>query len=559
MVRFPIRAVLVLLRVPSGSWERFRQKVGLKQVIPVAFPLDSLGRVALGSQKLSKSTEQIVAIADMQADYFRDTSFFGQTHESVSVEIVAKSKTSIISKETYPEMDIVTVPVGSFGKDGKGEITTPEVSIDLSNVAPDRLSHFRLSLKNGHTLTVDQTHLLAGSPIPDVRKLVKQGGSSEEDVTVIFIDGLASKFFAEETISSLMPHTSRFFSGARSYENFVSCAEWTLPSVASIFTGQEPLFHNIWRPAQTEEFDQQKQILSEILSDAGYLTSMIGGNWRVAPGYGYTRGFDKYFYRRNTDLDWSISQHIEVRETFKQRSHFSWISAHEIHAPWPKVVPPLSLQVDIPYSFLARENFPAGIKSPHEAKSELKETSYKLVLRELDTKLNRLYDYIIKKEELRPQTVILLSDHGQKYLTQEKSVLSGSKTRTPLMLRGAGIDEEIVPSYVQSSDIGRILLDSIGVENAEFSHAGPSRNFGGIHKGFTFSESIFPGKPYLCRINHRTGYLEFSSNSNISAAGILPDFSLQPVNLRTSDYFMDRCVEDIKIELQNRLRDNFRV
>lgn len=558
IIRFPIRGALKLLKVPSASWERLRKKVGLPQGKPFSFPLDSLGRVALGSQELSKSSRQIVAIYDMQSDTFRDTSFFSLSHESVSVEIVPKSKTSTISKETYPEMDSVTIPVGSFGKTGSGTIKTPKGSVDLSNIAPDRLSHFKLSLSSGDSLTVDQTNLLAGSPIPETQAITKKGGKSEEDITVIFIDGLASNFFADEPISSLMPNTSRFFSDARQYENFVSCAEWTLPSVASIFSGQEPLLHNIWRHRQTEEFDQQSQILPEVLSGAGYFTSMIGGNWRVAPGYGYTRGFDKYLFKKNTELDWSISQHIEIRETFKHRSHFSWISAMEIHAPWPKVVPSLNLQVDIPHSFLARENSPTGIKSPYEKKSELKEISYKQALRDLDKKLERLYEYISKKEKLRPQTVILLSDHGQKYLTQETSVLSGSKTRTPLMIRGAEIERETVTGYVQSSDIGKILLDSIGVENQEFCHERPSHNYGGIHKGFTFSESIFLGKPYLCRINHNSGYLEFVADSIISKAGSLTDLSLQPVNLSTSDYFIGKRVEDIKLELQDRLRANFR-
>lgn len=558
IVRFPIRGALKLFRVPSSSWERFRQKLGLKTANPLAFPLDSLGRVALGSQNLSKFSEQVVAIADMPHDPYRYTSFFSSSRESVSVEIVQKSKNSTISKDTYPEMDIVIIPVGSFGKTGTGTLETPEGRVDLSNIAPYRLSHFRLSLSSGQTLTVDQTKLIAGSPIPETQKILKQSGKVEEDITVIFIDGLASEFFTVMPIDSLMPNTSRFFSDARTYENFVSCAEWTLPSVASVFTGQEPILHNVWRPRQTEEFDQQGPILSEILSGAGYFTSMIGGNWRIAPGYGYARGFDKYLYKKNTDVDWSISQHIEIREALKQRSHFSWISVNEIHPPWPKVVPSLNLQVDIPHSFLSRENFPAGIKSPYETKSHLKETSYKLALRELDEKLVRLYEYISKKEELKPQTVILLSDHGQKYLTQERSVLSGPKTRTPLMIRGSGIVGETVPGYVQSSDIGRILLDSIGVENAEFFLERPSYNFGGIDKGFTFSESIFPGRPYLCRINHDSGYLEFSSNSHISKAGILTDFSLHPVNLSANDYFMDKPVEDIKIELQDRLEANFR-
>lgn len=65
------------------------------------------------------------------------------------------------------------------------------------------------------------------------------------DVLVIFIDGLSKHFFSERPLAEIMPNTDRFFRNARRFENSYSCAEWTLPSIASIFKGLEPAGHGL--------------------------------------------------------------------------------------------------------------------------------------------------------------------------------------------------------------------------------------------------------------------------------------------------------------------------
>lgn len=579
-------ALDAMLRFPNMEWSRFLELVwiyavrfsrlllgvlgvnsdrlikALRNSVPYQrhdFPIDEFGLLGLGRQNFARFLDHGVGIVAFP--HFRhlpSNLVPSSALKSVPVEVVPLSPHGTISKSTFPQLGTVTVPVGRFGRNkSQAKVVLSGTSTKLDNLFKNRFHHFKLDLSAGDYLQAEDASIIVGEPVPDVEELRTISGPSRalarrEDVTIIFVDGLASEFFNHVPMHELMPHTAEFFSGGQSYSNFRSCAEWTLPSVASFFSGREPLLHGIWHPNQQKGFSYDNLLLSEAFDKAGYFTSMVGGNRRVAPGYGYARGFDRVLFKYSASVDWSISRHIELQDAFKQRSHFSWISVMEIHPPWPSAVPPLAVQKNIPAEFLAHKSVGHKAKSPYESDSDVKLASYLVALQNLDSKLERLYDRILRREASRRQTVVLLSDHGQSYFPGgASSVLSDYRTRVPLLVRDPSLKARQITRPVQSSDLARLLLNLVGAPESDLGDS--EINFGGIQKGFTLSESIYPGRHYLCRIHTESDYAEFASRTLVGRDGKLSSSGLIPMDSTSSEIGTLGSVENFKQYLEERI------
>ncbi len=107
----------------------------------------------------------------------------------------------------------------------------------------------------------------------------------------IFVDGL-SQTVLENNFEKLMPHTYRFFRNGIECTNAHTAGDWTFPSIASITTGQTLARHKMLHSKILRKIDEETPILFEYFKNAGYNTTKIGGNWRIAPNYGYARGIE---------------------------------------------------------------------------------------------------------------------------------------------------------------------------------------------------------------------------------------------------------------------------
>lgn len=86
-------------------------------------------------------------------------------------------------------------------------------------------------------------------------------------------------------------HTDRIAAESTVYEDAVAQAPWTLPSHASMFTGQYPWQHGATNAKAHLETD--RQTLAATFRDRGHLTAAITPNIWVTPHKGMTDGFDR--------------------------------------------------------------------------------------------------------------------------------------------------------------------------------------------------------------------------------------------------------------------------
>jgi arylsulfatase A-like enzyme len=90
---------------------------------------------------------------------------------------------------------------------------------------------------------------------------------------------------------AVMPNFHEFAREGMLFTNAFSTGPWTLPSHASLFTGQYTSDHGTH--AGNKEFDPEVPTLAEELRNSGYQTIGFSNNIWISPEFGFDRGFDK--------------------------------------------------------------------------------------------------------------------------------------------------------------------------------------------------------------------------------------------------------------------------
>lgn len=77
------------------------------------------------------------------------------------------------------------------------------------------------------------------------------------------------------------------------FEAAWATSPYTLPSHASLFTGQVPQVHGVERPSQVAD-PAASTFLAERLAESGYRTAAFTGGAMLLPAFGFARGFERY-------------------------------------------------------------------------------------------------------------------------------------------------------------------------------------------------------------------------------------------------------------------------
>ncbi|MCG3777302.1 MAG: hypothetical protein JW395_4180 [Nitrospira sp.] len=349
-------------------------------------------------------------------------------------------------------------------------------------------------------------------------------------VLCLFVDGLSSMFMHGTSFDAVMPHTAEFFFSGTHFTDFATSAEWTLPSMSSLFTAKYPHNHRIIDPRGETLLDTNQKILSEYFQSAGYLCSQFGSNWRMTPAHGYARGFDRTLYSREESAPWMINEYLEFLEAFPERSHFSWLTLFGLHQPWPKRVPQISVQTKATNEYLLREPY-GDQKSVKPGRDPNRIQAYTEALRQMDRALGRIYDFVNRSDGKQEWLITLVADHGQSYFSDEPSYLADQRTRVPWLIRGPGVPQLSSREMVETVDILPTLLRAAGLSEALNLMDGrvPAALGGDEPRKYSFTESLFPSQPYVCRFRDGRDWLEITSSVATGDRG-----EVSPTTLRVS-------------------------
>jgi len=327
-------------------------------------------------------------------------------------------------------------------------------------------------------------------------------GRSLPDVTLIVIDTLRADQLScygnprptSPVLDDLAAHGTRF-------EQCISQAPWTRPSMASLHTGLFPTSHgcNDLRDALSKD----AWTLAEALHAAGYVTAGFSANDNVSPTFGFAQGFDTFWntslqelarftmYGRLRHFFLKRVLHVNAEETHddaelvtehaigwlgpgRERPVFTYV--HYLDPHWPYEPPEFLLEGTPPkvYSYdplmSVQSRFPFGSlpeMSPEGIASGL--TYYDAEIRFCDRAIGRLLAHLKSIGQLGPEDlVIVTADHGEQFYEHDSwghgTSMFHEELRVPLIMAGHGVPPGTVQEQtVRLFDVYPTVLDLAGV------------------------------------------------------------------------------------------------
>lgn len=319
-------------------------------------------------------------------------------------------------------------------------------------------------------------------------------------VLVMVLDGCTTRWFdaiqPQATAADIMPNSMAFFaSGYQAWHGYAS-GEWTMPTVASFFTGLYTSRHKMYHPTKNVSLSPQQILLAEYLQAAGYHTLALSTANRVTPAYGYHRGFDRFIYHwphaghTQKDYDPAVWIHTVLGHLVSHQfdKTFTYVHFPDTHPAWD--IGPMTRSFN-----LARR----GETHPLQSEAHLKahgRTLFIARLQELDRALVALFEYIrthIDEETL----VVLTSDHGTPWKhcravrPQDEPYLVDDRTAIPMLMRGPNVPQVTYPGLVAPNiDLMPTILNQC---NIALRHPVEGQNLldSNYHRDYIVSESIY--------------------------------------------------------------------
>jgi len=307
------------------------------------------------------------------------------------------------------------------------------------------------------------------------------------------------------------------------FENAVSAAPWTKPSVASIFTSLLPQTHRVvddrghfWNQVKgahkTDALPQQAVTLAEVLRGAGYRTAAFSANGWIVKSLGFGQGFEKF---QSPAVNQNIFHADEVwpgaaawlRGVKRDKPLFVYVHFMDTHGPWFWLKEDAEAVKDARGLGENRDLTAGELKlamsrvrqvtapKPGPALREWR-AAYAAVVRAFDRRLGSVLDDLGKIGMLDDSIVIFTSDHGEDLLNHgwwgHGDSLHTEQLRVPLLVRmpGAKSAGRRIDGIVSLLDLMPTLLDAAGVAKPPAGMQGES--FWGVLEGRAAPKSLSP-------------------------------------------------------------------
>jgi arylsulfatase A-like enzyme len=309
----------------------------------------------------------------------------------------------------------------------------------------------------------------AGSVDAPVVQLAPEHLKDKPNIILITVDTLRAdhlKAYGYDRPTS--PWLGRLAKEGVLFERAYGGSSWTVPSMATIFTGLYPFQHGVDRGlVQRGEVTRQPalgpehQTLAEQLKGAGYSTYGVATNTHLTEQLGFAQGFDHFEhqgYAPAADIhDVVANWATELRSS---EPYFLWLHFFDPHdkyvprRPWvedfdimaAKEVPELAAQSALERDRRLREwstKVMTTMRRAEETKTpavlSTLETLYDSEIRYTDRWIRKIMDLI----EPSPDTVVVFtSDHGEEFRDHgdlgHRTTLYNEQTRIPLVISAPG-------------------------------------------------------------------------------------------------------------------------
>jgi arylsulfatase A-like enzyme len=313
---------------------------------------------------------------------------------------------------------------------------------------------------------------------------------STPSVLVLLVDSLrADRLGCYGATPSPTPALDALAKSGVVFEQAIAQAPWTLPAVATLFTGLHPASHGVvggrWRWGEPDpSVDTSRSVLADsvptlaaLARRAGITTAGFTASGLVSPITGLTRGFEHFVELTGNPTRTRFARAGNLNRRFlrwlaqnRTRRVFAYLHYMDTHSPYepPEGFRPRE-RADL--SDAVRAGKATALRNEALAADELAHLRalYHGTVRYWDAELGRLVRGLADLGLAESTVVVVLADHGEAF--QEHGYLGHGVhlheelLRVPFVIAGPGIGPaRRVPEQVQQVDFLPTVAGLLGIE-----------------------------------------------------------------------------------------------
>lgn len=337
---------------------------------------------------------------------------------------------------------------------------------------------------------------LAGTPGWSHVRLVReerrarQHADAGPNVLLLLVDTLrADRLGIYGADPSATPALDRFASGGLVFDVAVSQASWTMPAVASIFTGLHPRSHGAVGPYAQNADDTPggtllpdgAVTLAELAQEAGVTTFGVSTNTIVGRATNMAQGFETFVelpfdgaarnYAPATAANRALLDWLARAGTVRFFAYVHYMEPHGPYAPPPELrsPPPAGMRPDLAAGWIqdyARAVNEGRAAPPSPPELDHLRRLYTGDVRSWDDALGVLLRELADRGVLDHTVVVVMADHGEEFLEHGNLTHGGhlyeETVRIPLVVVGPGIPAGRRPDVAQGIDLLPTIAPVLG-------------------------------------------------------------------------------------------------
>jgi len=361
------------------------------------------------------------------------------------------------------------------------DATWVDADVDLARWAGDEVD---LEL----ALAGPQPGLFASACLVDASR-----STTAPSVVLISIDTLrADHVGAYGYDAGTTPRIDRLASESLLFEDATAQAPYTLPSHATLFTGQFPSVHGVEDQGRLLS-PRRSPVLATLLADSGYRTQAFTAGGFLTPDFGFDAGFDgfaivdpfrhagsSYYASLPRLLPTQVPQGVAPEpgaaverwlERHAKEPFFLFLHTFQVHE---YDAPPGTLDCERQGCAAPEVDFHRFTLTPRrrEAFAPSDETRhlahlYDGALRGVDASIARVLDQLEHLGIADRTIVVVTSDHGEEHFErghlQHGKTVYEELTRVPLVIHVPGRAPARIATPVQLADVAPTLLAALGL------------------------------------------------------------------------------------------------
>ncbi len=340
--------------------------------------------------------------------------------------------------------------------------------------------------------------------------------ATKPNVIVILLDAQRADVLGPYgyTKRKTTPNLDKFAASGVVWDNVISQNAWTVPSVASLFTGVDPQAHRTLRfqvkdRVEMDTMSLLHDTLAESFKAGGYTTGAFIKSTVIDSSRGFSQGFDKFEIVGGTDQAWGHSaQQLNdaalpwLKEQGKSGKPFmAYMHFMDAHSPY---------KAPEPWYTKYKGSYGGAFSGAHvEIEDAVKKGTgpspddwnylralYDAEVEYWDSQFGRLIGELDAQGIGKNTIIAVVADHGEAFY-EHQNIFHGhlyqENIHVPVVMRGPGIKAGHMKGYAQIIDVTPTLADLAGVKKgaAWMGQSFATSMAGGTgHADFVYGEYI---------------------------------------------------------------------